>query len=150
MGEISRLFSRHLSPQVRPAVCTSDRVRSGKRLPIASFASAFCAFALNGCAPASGPQQALAVPTVLASAVHAPATPVRVETDLERSIRVQLAKAFSDEPSLKDRDVSFSVDGWDVTLTGDVKTEPERRKANELVMNVPGVKSVANALRVSE
>jgi len=42
------------------------------------------------------------------------------------------------------------VDGWDVTLTGDVKTEPERRKANELVMNVPGVKSVANALRVSE
>ncbi|HTL03178.1 MAG TPA: BON domain-containing protein [Vicinamibacterales bacterium] len=145
-----RAYFRDTSRDIRPAVCTSDSVPSGKRLRFASFASAFCAFALNGCAPASGPQQALAVPTVLASAVHAPATPVRVETDLERSIRVQLAKAFSDEPGLKDRDVSFSVDGWDVTLTGDVKTEPERRKANELVMNVPGVKSVANALRVSE
>ena len=114
------------------------------------LASVFCAFALNGCAPASGPQQALAVPAVLASAVQGPATPVRVETDLERSIRVQLDKAFSDDPGLKDRHISFSVDGWDVTLTGDVKTEPERKKANELVMNVPGVKSVANALRVSE
>ena len=63
---------------------------------------------------------------------------------------MQLGKAFSDEPSLKDRDIGFSVDGWDVTLTGDVKTETERRNANALVMNVPGVKSVANALRVSE
>jgi len=63
---------------------------------------------------------------------------------------VQLDKAFSDDPNLKDRDIGFSVDGWDVTLTGDVKTETERRKANDLVMNVPGVKSVANALRVSE
>jgi osmotically-inducible protein OsmY len=63
---------------------------------------------------------------------------------------VQLDKEFSVDPNLKDRNISFSVDGWDVTLTGVVKTEIERRKANELVMNVPGVKSVANALRVSE
>ena len=75
---------------------------------------------------------------------------MRVETDLERSIRVQVDKAFSDDPNLKDRDISLGVDGWDVTLTGDVQTETERRKANELVMNVPGVKSVANALRISE
>ena len=113
------------------------------------FASAFFAFALNGCTPASEPPQALAVPTVLASAVRDSATPVRVETALERSIRVQLDKALSEDPSLKDRDVSFSVDGWDVTLTGEVQTETERRKANDVAMNVPGVKSVANALRVS-
>ena len=62
---------------------------------------------------------------------------------------MQLDKAFSEDPTLKDRDISFSVDQGDVTLTGDVHTETERRKANEVVMNVPGVKSVANALRVS-
>jgi osmotically-inducible protein OsmY len=62
---------------------------------------------------------------------------------------VQLDKSIADEPSLKHRDISFSVDGGDVTLTGTVRTEAERRKANEVVMNVPGVRSVANALRVS-
>jgi osmotically-inducible protein OsmY len=75
--------------------------------------------------------------------------PERAETDLDRTIRVQLDKSFSDEPSLKDRDISFSVDGGDVTLTGTVRTETARRKANEVAMNVPGVRSVANALRVS-
>jgi osmotically-inducible protein OsmY len=76
-------------------------------------------------------------------------TPARTETDLDRTIRVQLDKSFSDDPSLKDRDINFSVDGADVTLTGTVRTETERRKANMVTMNVPGVRSVANALRVS-
>jgi osmotically-inducible protein OsmY len=77
------------------------------------------------------------------------APPARVETDFDRTIRVQQDKSIADEPSLKHRDISFSVDGGDVTLTGTVRTEAERRKANEVVMNVPGVRSVANALRVS-
>jgi osmotically-inducible protein OsmY len=72
-----------------------------------------------------------------------------VETDLDRAIRAQLDKSLADDSSLKNRDISFSVDGGDVTLTGTVRTEAERRKANVVVMNVPGVRSVANALRVS-
>ena len=53
------------------------------------------------------------------------------------------------DPALKDRAISFNVDNGDITVTGTVRTETERQRINELAMHVAGVKSVANALRVS-
>ncbi|RPI51526.1 MAG: BON domain-containing protein, partial [Acidobacteria bacterium] len=42
------------------------------------------------------------------------------------------------------------VRNGDVSVTGTVRSEGERRKINDLAMNITGVKSVANALRVEE
>ena len=48
------------------------------------------------------------------------------------------------------REISFIVANGNVSVTGTVRTEEERRKINDLAMNIGGVKSVANALRVEE
>ena len=77
------------------------------------------------------------------------ALPARTENDLERTIRAQLDKQLSNEPGVRDREISFTVDNGDVAVTGTVRTEAEREKTNNLAIRVPGVRSVANALRVS-
>ena len=51
---------------------------------------------------------------------------------------------------LKGRDISFIVTNGDVSVTGMVRTEEERKRINDLAMNIGGVKSVANALLVAE
>lgn len=104
-----------------------------------------------GAAAWGGPsvrQETLTPPRVEAPAPRE-ALPARTENDLDRTIRVQLNRRFSDEPELKNREISFTVDDGDITITGTVRTDSEREKTNELAINVPGVKSVANALRVS-
>lgn len=72
------------------------------------------------------------------------------ETDLERSIRDQFSRAIELDPALKDRDITFVIDNGDVSVTGHVRTEDERKRINELALAIPQVKSIANALRVSE
>jgi osmotically-inducible protein OsmY len=71
------------------------------------------------------------------------------ETAMDRGIREELRSAIEQDPALKDCEISFSVDNGDVTVTGNVRSETERRRMNDLAMHVSGVKSVANALRVS-
>ena len=53
-------------------------------------------------------------------------------------------------PTCTNRDISFIVTNGDVSVTGIVRTEEERTRINDLAMNIDGVKSVANALRVAE
>lgn len=65
-------------------------------------------------------------------------------------MRAELDHAFAREGSLKGQDISMRIESGDVTLTGSVKTAKLRERANEVAMNVPGVRSVANALRVSQ
>ena len=77
------------------------------------------------------------------------APPARVENGVDRAIRIELEGVFSRDPMLKAQDINFIVEGGDVTTTGSVKTGKERERVNQLAMNVPGVRSVANALRVS-
>lgn len=72
------------------------------------------------------------------------------ESAEDRGIRRNLNLAIAQDPSLKERQISFLVSNGDVSVTGIVKSEDERKKINELAMNIVGVKSVANALRVSE
>jgi BON domain-containing protein len=71
------------------------------------------------------------------------------ESETDKRIRQEMDAVIEQDPTLKDRPISFSVDNGDITVTGTVRTETERQKINELAMHVVGVKSVANALRVS-
>ena len=75
---------------------------------------------------------------------------MHAENDIDRAVHLELDRAFLLEPTFKDQDIRIGVNAGDVTLTGTVKAEKQREKANEVAMNVPGVRSVANALRVSE
>ena len=72
------------------------------------------------------------------------------ETDSDRGIRQDLNLAIRRDPSLKDRQIRILVTNGDVSVTGIVKDEQERRRINELAMSITGVKSIANALRVAE
>jgi osmotically-inducible protein OsmY len=71
------------------------------------------------------------------------------ESDADRTIRRELDTAIDQDPALKDRPISFTVEAGDITVTGAVRTEAERQRINELALHINGVKSVANALRVS-
>jgi osmotically-inducible protein OsmY len=68
----------------------------------------------------------------------------------DRGIRRDLSLAIARDESLQNREISFIVANGDVSVTGIVGTEEERRKVNDLAMSIDGVKSVANALRVEE
>jgi hypothetical protein len=72
------------------------------------------------------------------------------ETELERSIREQFSRAIEQDPALKDRDIKFVIDNGDLSVTGHVRSESERQRINELALAIPQVKSIANALRVSD
>jgi osmotically-inducible protein OsmY len=80
-----------------------------------------------------------------ATAAPAPAP----ESEADRAIRRELDAAIDQDQALKDRPISFTVEAGDITVTGAVSTEAERQKINELALQINGVKSVANALRVS-
>ena len=81
----------------------------------------------------------------------ATATPpiAKPESESDLAIRRELRAAIDQDPALKNRAIAFSINEGDVTVTGIVRTETERQKVNELAMQINGVKSVANALRVS-
>ena len=65
-------------------------------------------------------------------------------------IRRDLNLAISRDAELRSREISYIVANGDVSVTGTVRTEEERKKMNDLAMNIGGVKSIANALRVVE
>jgi osmotically-inducible protein OsmY len=72
------------------------------------------------------------------------------ENPTDRGIRRDLNLAISDDASLKDREISFIVANGDVSVSGTVRTEEERKRINDLAMNIGGVKSVANAVLIAE
>jgi len=77
--------------------------------------------------------------------------PVAVpDNPIDKAIRRDLNLAISRDADLKNRRISFIVANGDVSVSGTVGTEEERRRINDLALNVPGVKSVANALLIAE
>jgi osmotically-inducible protein OsmY len=82
----------------------------------------------------------------------APADPDAIvpQSPEDRSIRRELSLAIERDATLKDRGISFIVSHGDVSLSGIVRSEAERQRINSLALGIPGVKSVANSLRVSE
>lgn len=79
-----------------------------------------------------------------------PPAAVAPDNAADREIRRQLDSAIAADPQLKNRHITFLVTNGDVSVTGEVRTEKERRRINELAMEISGVKSVANALRVDD
>ena len=75
------------------------------------------------------------------------APPLAVPDDpVDKAIRRDLNLAISRDSDLTiDASVS-SLSKGDVSVSGTVGTEEERRRINDLAMNVPDVKSVANAV----
>jgi osmotically-inducible protein OsmY len=88
--------------------------------------------------------------THLEPRADAPAVGLVPESSADRAIRRDLTLAISQDAELKHRDISFTITNGDVSVTGAVRTEDERKRINDLAMNIGGVKSVANALRVEE
>ena len=68
----------------------------------------------------------------------------------DRAIRRELNLAIARDADLTQRRISFIVANGDVSVNGTVGSEEERSRINELAMNVPGVKSVANALLIAK
>lgn len=79
----------------------------------------------------------------------APVVAVVPENPGDRSIRRELTQAIDLDPDLHGGNISFIVTNGDVSVTGIVESEKGRDKITELAMGISGVKSVANALRVS-
>jgi hypothetical protein len=72
------------------------------------------------------------------------------EDPSDQRVRRDLSLAIAHDPELKQREISFMVSRGDVSVSGVVGNEDERRKINDLAMRIDGVRSVANALRVAE
>ena len=85
--------------------------------------------------------------TVVATAA---ATILVPQNPADMHIRRDLNLAIARDTDLRNRLISFIVSNGDISVTGTVQTEKERRKVNDLAMNIGGVKSVANALQVAE
>lgn len=83
------------------------------------------------------------------AASSTPMSNVVPQNPADRSIRRELNLAIDRDPDLKDRDLSFIVGNGDVNVTGIVRSESERERINALAMSIPGVKSIANAVRVA-
>lgn len=92
--------------------------------------------------------------TAATASPDAPAgTPAAIavpENPADKGIRRELNLALSRDEALKHRDISFIVSNGDVSVTGRVRTEEERKRINELALNIGGVKSVANAVLIAE
>jgi osmotically-inducible protein OsmY len=103
-----------------------------------------------GCSADTSTQERQPTPPMRAEAAPTPA-PVTIPDNLaDVAIRHDLTVAIARDADLHTREISFIVTNGDISVTGIVRTEDERRKMNDLAMNIDGVKSVANALRVAE
>jgi osmotically-inducible protein OsmY len=104
-----------------------------------------------GCSVNTSTQQRQPTPHVRAEAAPTPASVTIAANPADVAIRRDLTVAIARDADLHTREISFTVtNGGDISVTGIARTEDERRKINDLAMNIDGVKSVANALRVAE
>ena len=102
-----------------------------------------------GCGISTSTQERRSDATIHKAAAGAAAISVP-DNPVDREIRRNLNLAISHEDGLKSRDISFIVANGDVSVTGTVRTEIERKRINELAMNIGAVKSVANGLLIAE
>jgi BON domain-containing protein len=103
--------------------------------------------ACGGSRPADAPFNPPVQTVVLSERPAAIGVP---ENPIDRSIRRDLNAAIAEDADLRQRPISFHVVNGDVSVTGTVRSEDQRKKFNDLAMNTAGVKSVANALRIAE
>jgi osmotically-inducible protein OsmY len=104
------------------------------------------AAASAGCGASTDSRERPQVETVTeaSGSISIPQNPV------DLGIRRDLNRAIADDADLRNREISFIVTNGDVSVSGSVRTEGERRKMNDLALSIGGVKSVANALWIAE
>lgn len=68
--------------------------------------------------------------------------------DLDGQIRRGLDKMIDNDPALNQRDITFEVANGMVTVNGEVRTVDEKNRVAEMTKAAPGVKDVANGLRI--
>jgi BON domain len=103
-----------------------------------------------GCVSTATQERKSGTSTPVKSVTNASPTILVPQTPADLGIRRDLHLAISHDAELRSRDISYIVANGDVSVTGIVRTEEERRRINDLAMNIGEVKSVANALRVEE
>lgn len=70
-------------------------------------------------------------------------------TDPDQLLHETLDARLDANPVIRERDVIIDVTDAVVTITGEVKSAEEKQLVHRLVMAVPGVKGVENALQVN-
>ena len=66
----------------------------------------------------------------------------------DRAIQDNLDHMMDNDPTLKQRDINFDVVNGMVTIKGEVRSADEKARAGEMTKVAPGVKDVANGLRI--
>ena len=103
-----------------------------------------------GCGADTASQARAADTPARQAAEEGPSVIAVPDNPADKAIRRELNLAIARDPELNKRRISFIVANGDVSVNGTVASEEERTKINELAMNVPGVKSIANALLIAE
>lgn len=104
--------------------------------------------AFPGCSANTATQERQPTPPLQAEATPAPV--IVPDNPADRSIERELTLAIARDADMQNREIHFIVINGDISVTGIVRTEEERRKINGLALNIGGVKSVANAVRIAE
>src|SRR5262249_36107956 len=71
-------------------------------------------------------------------------------TRTDERIREDASERLTDDWSVDARNIEVKVSGGEITLDGTVRTRDQKRRAEDLVEDLSGVKHVQNNLRVDE
>jgi osmotically-inducible protein OsmY len=68
--------------------------------------------------------------------------------EADRDIEERLDRMIEDDETWRDRDINFEVNQGAVMITGEVHSQEERQRIEQIVRNTEGVRDVANALEI--
>ena len=68
--------------------------------------------------------------------------------DLDGAISKNLDRMIDNDPTLKQRDINFEVTNGMVAIKGEVRSADEKNRVGEMTKAAPGVKDVANGLKI--
>lgn len=69
--------------------------------------------------------------------------------DIDDEILDTLDRTIDEDPILRERDINLDVANGMVTIKGEVRSAEEKNRVGQLVRSAPGVKEVANALKIN-
>lgn len=69
-------------------------------------------------------------------------------SDLDGTLEQRLESIVVSDPTLRERDLSIDVNDRVVTIRGDVQSDEERDRVEQLAWQLAGVRDVANAVQV--
>jgi osmotically-inducible protein OsmY len=68
--------------------------------------------------------------------------------DLDGGLETRLGNLMEADATLRDRDITFDANNGVVTISGNVPTEAEKQRVEQMTRNQPGVTDVVNSLMV--